>query len=189
MKNIRIEIRLDSEEEKEELFKIAKKEGYKTFSEFFRARMKREFSNIYRMQLDNININSENNNLNKYIKFNVTEEDKALFTKKAFDEGYENISTFARERLKSSLSEDYKNEIEQLEKLRIDTIKTRQVAYSLSNHLNQILKAYNSGEHPSKWIERDLYNREHLKPEISYLIKQNKSIIETLDKIIDKRKV
>ena len=47
MKKTRIEIRLDNEEEKNEYLKIAKKEGYKTFSEFFRARMKKDFSKIY----------------------------------------------------------------------------------------------------------------------------------------------
>ncbi|HJE02537.1 hypothetical protein [Aliarcobacter thereius] len=189
MKSIRIEVRLNSEVEKEELFKIAKKEGYKTFSEFFRAKMKKDFSEIYRSQLNTFDLNSENKSMNKYIKFNVTEEDKALFTKKAFDNGYKNISTFAREMLKSSLSEDYVNEIEQLEKLRIDTMRTRQAIANLSSNINQILKAYNSGEHPSRWIERDLANRENLLPEVKYLVAQNKMITEELDKMIKKRKV
>ncbi|RXJ93896.1 hypothetical protein CRU94_09490 [Arcobacter sp. AHV-9/2010] len=189
MKKTRIEIRLDNEEEKDEYLKIAKKEGYKTFSEFFRARMKKDFSEIYRSQLKNIQIKSNPNEIkNQYLKFNVTQEDKILFTKKALEEGYENLSSFARERLKSSLSEDYKIEIDELSKIRLDTARTRQAVANLTSNINQTLKAYNSGEHPSKWIERDLTNRENLIPEVKYLVKQNIEIIKILDKLLKKRK-
>ena len=189
MKEVVIKIRLEDLEEKEELYKIAKKEGYKTFSEFFRARMKKDFSKIYRSQLNNVQIKSNPNEIkNQYLKFNVTQEDKILFTKKALEEGYENLSSFARERLKSSLSEDYKIEIDELSKIRLDTARTRQAVANLTSNINQTLKAYNSGEHPSKWIERDLSNRENLIPEVKYLIKQNNEIIKILDKLLKKRK-
>lgn len=189
MKKTRIEIRLDNEEEKNEYLKIAKKDGYKTFSEFFRARMKKDFSENYRSQLNSIKLESNlKDNKNDYVKFNVTQEDKILFTKKALEEGYENLSSFARERLKSSLSEDYKIEIDELSKIRLDTARTRQAVANLTSNINQTLKAYNSGEHPSKWIERDLSNRENLIPEVKYLIKQNNEIIKTLDKLLKKRK-
>lgn len=182
-KNVVVGLRLN-EIDKIELFKIAKKEGYPSLQSFLRARLKRDFSQTYRSQLKEFQHEDKKNNT---IVIKVTKKDKAFFIEKANKEGYENLSSFVRDRLYSSLSEEYIIEIDTLRKLLLDTIRTRQAIGSLTSNINQTLKAYNSGEHPSKWIERDLSNRENLLPEIKFLINQNNQIIKNIRTILNKK--